>query len=189
MAALNFDPLVNRVKGKLGNFVYKQVGDSVYISKRPTANNSEPSPAQVELRERFRRAALYGKAVIADPVAKAVYAAVAEMRCLPIFSVILTDYMVAPRIREVGLSAYTGRVGETIPIRATDDFQIVAVAIEVSTVQNGIVETSPAVQSTKDPELWLWTAAADATGHGPIQVKITASDRPGNNTVRIETIQ
>ncbi len=187
MAELNLDPLVNRVRGKLGNFVYKQVGNSVYIAKRPSFNNHEPSASQLEVRDKFKRASAYGKAVMADPQAKAVYAAVAATKELPLFSVIMTDYLKAPEVVAVDLSGYTGQIGEKIAVRATDDFEVISVVVEISTANAGVAETTPTVRSTVNPEFWEFTAAANATGGGQIQVKVTASDRPGNKTIKTET--
>jgi hypothetical protein len=186
MAELNLDPLVNRVRGKLGNFVYKQVSGAGYLARRPDFSNVIPTAAQEGIRNKFRLAAGYGRAVMADPTAKAIYEAVAKSRAKPIFSVIISDYMKAPEVSDIDLANYQGNIGDTITVKATDDFNVVSVEVEISTA-GGIVETTAAVRSTTNPEFWVCTATAQAPGSGQIQIKATAADRPGNKTTKTKT--
>ena len=76
-------------------------------------------------RERFRQAALYGKMVMADAEAKAIYEEVAKARGKPVFSLTVADFFNAPSVDEVDLSGYTGAVGDEIVILARDDFDVV----------------------------------------------------------------
>ncbi|MEO8167960.1 MAG: hypothetical protein ABI623_06925 [bacterium] len=187
MAELNLDPAIHRLRGRLGNFVYKQRGDRKYIAKRPSSPTGTPSAAQQAVRDKFKRAANYGRSVMADPLAKAFYAAIAEARQTPLFSVCVEDYFKAPTVNAVDLSGYNGNIGEKIMIEATDDCEVKSVVVEISTANGGVVETNPAVLSQANPGFWEYTATADATGNGQISVKVTASDRPGNKTTRTET--
>lgn len=186
MAELNLDPAIHRLRGRLGNFVYKQLGQKKYVAKRPGATNRPPSAAQEALRDKFRRATTYGKAVMADPQAKAFYAAIAAARQTPLFSLTVEDFFKAPTVGVIDLAAYNGNVGEKIMIEATDDCEVKSVVVEISTANGGVVESNPAVPSVNNPGFWEYTATADATGGGQISVKATASDRPGNKTTRTE---
>jgi len=59
------------------------------ISRKPDVEGREPTPAQAAQRERSRRgqATVYGKMVMADPEAKAIYEeAAAARKGKPVFS-------------------------------------------------------------------------------------------------------
>jgi hypothetical protein len=80
-----------------------------------------PSASQIAQKEKFRLATVYGKAVIADPAQKAVYEAASTKSGKPAFAVAVGDFLNAPAVDEIDLSGYTGQIGETIRIRASDD--------------------------------------------------------------------
>jgi hypothetical protein len=65
-------------------------------------------------------AALYGKAVLADPVKKAAYETKAQVKGIPAFALTVADFLHAPAVEEIDLSGDTGKAGETIRIAATD---------------------------------------------------------------------
>ena len=76
------------------------------------------------MREQFKLAAGYGKAALADPATKALYETVAKGKGIPVFALTIADFFNAPAVDEIDLSAYTGKAGETIRVRASDDFEV-----------------------------------------------------------------
>ena len=66
MANIKLNPVVERVRGKIGDLVFKKVFDSAYVSRTPSLTNREPSAAQKAIRDKFRLATRYGKAALAD---------------------------------------------------------------------------------------------------------------------------
>ncbi len=75
-------------------------GDEIVLSRPPDTEGREWTEAQVTHRERFRQAAIYGKMVMADPEAKAVYEEVAKAKGKPVFSLMVGDFRNAPSIDE-----------------------------------------------------------------------------------------
>ena len=73
MAKVTLNPILERVRGQVGDLVFKRYEDEVVISRKPDFEDPESTAAQLAHRERFREAALYGKLVMADPEAKALY--------------------------------------------------------------------------------------------------------------------
>lgn len=89
-------------------------------ARAPGQSTKEPSADQIVVREKFQRAILYGKPVVADPLMKKEY----ENRAEPgksVFNVAVADFFQAPNILEVDLTGYTGQVGQPIRIRVTDN--------------------------------------------------------------------
>lgn len=67
MAKVKLNPILEQVRGQVGDLVFKRYGDEVIISRKPDMEGVEPTEAQLAAQGRFREAALYGKMVMADP--------------------------------------------------------------------------------------------------------------------------
>lgn len=67
MAKVKLNPILEQIRGKVGDLVFKRYGEEVVISRPPDFEGREWTEAQLAARERFRQAALYGKIVMADP--------------------------------------------------------------------------------------------------------------------------
>jgi hypothetical protein len=61
MARVKLNPILEGVRGQVGDLVFKRYGDEVVISRKADPTGKPPSEAQLAHRERFREAALYGK--------------------------------------------------------------------------------------------------------------------------------
>ncbi len=92
MAKTKLNPILEGVRGNVGDLVFKRYGDETIISRAPDTEGREASAAQAATRERFRQAALYGKMVMADAAAKAIYEEAAEARGVPVFSLTVADF-------------------------------------------------------------------------------------------------
>jgi hypothetical protein len=74
MAKVDFHPLLKWLRGKLGGLVFRRAHSgkiSVYLS--PDMSRVRASKAQKDHRQRFREAALYASAAVADPDLRPVY--------------------------------------------------------------------------------------------------------------------
>ena len=67
MAKLTLNSALQGIRGRIDNWVYRKFGDRVIIARRPEFTGP-PSPAQVAVRDRFKVAAAYARAVMSDPV-------------------------------------------------------------------------------------------------------------------------
>jgi hypothetical protein len=168
------------VRGKIGVLVFKRYGDEVIIARKPDLEGWEPTPAQAAQREQFRQAALYGKTVMADPVAKAIYDDVAETRGIPVFSVTVADFFNLPSVDEIDLSEYTGKVGDEIGIRAHDDFQVMAVRVALTKQDGSPIEAGVAVETPPASGNWVYKATVAVPTGTTVRIAVAAEDRPGH---------
>ena len=154
-ATLN--PMFEQVSGQLGDLVFRVIRGKVVISRKPVLNGSEPTEVQVQHRERFKQAVTYGKGVMADAGIRPLYEAVAKAKDMPIFALMIADYFNAPIIHHVELSAYNGKAGDVISIRASDDFSVENVHVSISDDQGNPIENGNAVKTAEGTDLWLYT--------------------------------
>jgi hypothetical protein len=138
-----------------------------------------PTAAQLAQRERFRQAALYGKIVMADAEAKAIYEEAAKEKGQPVFSLTVADFFNAPSVDEVDLSGYTGAAGDKIVVRASDDFEVTGVHVAVTQADGAAIEEGAAVETPAESGRWIYTATAAVTTGTTVRIAVTASDRPG----------
>ena len=188
MANIKLNPVVERVHGKIGDLVFKKVFDSAYVSRTPSLSNREPSAAQRAIRDKFRLAARYGKAALADVPTRALYEAVAKQRKQPVFSLMIEDYFTPPSVDGIDLSAYSGQPGSTISVAASDDFDVVGVSVAISDDAGALLEQGAAIVSTTEPGRWTYTATTTVAAGTHVSVQATATDRPGNTGTKTENI-
>jgi hypothetical protein len=146
-------------------------------------STKEPSAAQIAHRERFRRAVEYGKYVMSNEAIRALYEQAAADQDASIFAVCIADYLKAPSIDSIDASAYTGNVGDTVQIIASDDFGVARVDVLLTDDDEGtIIESGQAVQMGSGH--WTYTATQPVSAGTTVQFQVTAADRPGGTAVQ-----
>ena len=183
MAKVKLNPVLEQIRGKVGDLVFKRYEEEVVVARKPDLSGRVPTPGQAAHRERFRLAALYGKTVFADPVKKTLYENAAKAHGKPVFALTVSDFLNAPAVDEIDLSAYTGKAGEPITIRASDDFEVAGVAVAIRDTCGAVLEQAPACQSDG---VWRYTTTKTLTAGVPVMIEVTATDRPGNKTVKTQ---
>ena len=93
----------------------------------------------------------------------------------------VADFFHAPDIDEIDVTNYRGAVGDTIRIRATDDFKVKQVHVTISNADGSLVEQGDAVQQANEID-WLYTATTANESTAGDRIVIRASDKPGNIT-------
>jgi hypothetical protein len=165
------------MQGVLDDVVYKRFEGRTIAVPKPDPFTGPPTAAQVAQRERWKEAASYARAVFADPVRKTVYVDAARAAGRQtVFAITLGDYMSAPKVTDIDLSAYAGAAGNVIKINAVDDFEVVAVSVTIRDAQGNVVEDGPAIRGDTR---WIYTAQTPAPA-GPLTIEAQAFDRPGN---------
>jgi hypothetical protein len=144
------------------------------------------SPSQLAQQDRFRLAALYGKAVLADPVTKQIYEDAAARKGYPAFAVSVADFLLAPAIDEINLEAYTGKTGDTIKVRASDDVEVKGVTVSIRAQGGAVLESGPAVFMPASGT-WDYTATTDLAQGQAVSIDVGASDRPGHKTTKTQS--
>ena len=177
MADVKLNPILEELSGKVGDLVFRRYGDRTILARTPDTTGLEPSEAQKAQQERFRQATLYGKVAMADPEARALYEAKARDEGVPIFSVTVADFFHAPSVDEIDVSGYAGAVGDTIAIRASDDFEVTGVDVTVTDSDGNDIESGAAEYD--DQGRWIYTATTDVEAGTTVRIGVMAVDRPG----------
>ncbi len=179
MARARLNPVIEELRGQIGELVFKRYGDRVVISKKPDMSRVKPSAAQTAHRKRFRRATVYAKVVMADPEMRALYEATARERGQPVYNVAIADFFSAPSVDGVDLAGYTGAPGDEVVVWASDDFGVVGVRVVLRDADGGVVEEGDAVESPGGSGRWVYVATTAVAAGTVVRVGVRAVDRPG----------
>ena len=180
MAVVLKNLVTQGLSGKLGDtLVFRRVGDRTIVSTAPTTTK-EPTEKQKAQRERFQMAVLYAKSQMSDPEAKAAYEAEAKGKGQPnAYNIAVADFFRAPDINDVDFSLYSGKVGDSIRVRAIDDFKVKTVRVEIFNADGSEVESGEAKLQSNGLD-WVYTATAVNEDLSGDRIVIKASDMPGN---------
>ena len=185
MAKVKLNPILEQVRGQVGDLVFKRYGDEVVISRKPERPETPPTERQLETRERFRHATVYGRIAMADPESKALYESAAHEKGVPLFSLAVADFFNAPSVSEIDLSGYGGKAGDRIVILAHDDFQVTGVTVMLADGAGNELESGAAVETPARSGRYQYSATTDVTPGTAVSVRVTVTDRPGTE-VRVE---
>jgi len=171
--------------GELDGLVYRNIRGKVIASRKPDTSNVVYSENQIAQRERFKQAAAYGKAALANPAVRALYEAAAKEKDMPLFAVTIADFFNAPVVSNVDVLEYHGQVGDLISILARDDFGVASVHVSITDSDNGgnMLESGNAVETAPDSGEWIYTATAAVPAGTEVKVNVVATDRPGGTAV------
>ena len=171
--------------GELDGLIYRNIRGQVIVSPKPDMSNVISSESQIAHRERFKQAAAYGKAALANPTVRAMYEAAAKDKDMPVFAATIADFFNAPTIDNVDVLAYNGQVGDLISIMARDDFGVASVHVSITDQDNGgaLIESGNAVETAAGSGQWVYTATAPVASGTDVIINAVATDRPGGTAV------
>ena len=172
------NPMFDQATGQLGEIVFRRVRGKTIAGRGPSGT-AEPSEAQAQHRERFKRAAAYGKAVMADSSLRAVYQALADSKDMPVFAATVADFLSLPVIQSIDLADYHGNTGDLIHIDASDEFGGVTVRVSLLDAAGLTLEAGPAVEALAGSGQWSYAGKATYAANTPLTIKVVATDRPG----------
>jgi hypothetical protein len=179
MAKSTRNVVTQGLSGTVGTLVFSQRGGQTVVGMRPHVRH-EFTEEQKERQRLFQRAILYGKTAIADAGVKAGY----QQKAKPgrsAFNVAVADFFNAPAIDRVDLSNYEGRVGDTIRVRAYDDFAVKEVRVRITNADVTLVEEGAAQTDAIGYE-WTYVATQANENLEGDRIEIFVSDTPGNVT-------
>jgi hypothetical protein len=182
MAKVKLNPIVEQVRGQVGQLVFRQSYGQQVVGRKADQSDHESTPGQLEARERFRQAAVYGRVAMADPATRQLYEDAAVKKGKPVFSMVMADFLNAPSIDEIDVSEYNGTPGSAIFIRSQDDFMIDAVAVTIADVNGAQLEAGPAALEPNGR--WVYHASGTVPAGTNVRISVTVTDRPGSATVR-----
>lgn len=174
--------------GKMGkNMVFRQKkSGTVIVAKSPRKTRNPLKPVSAGIRETFKDAVAYAKAITKNPVyaqLKAAYA-LAIKGDETAYNLALKDAIIAPIVNAVITTEYTGAIGSRILVKATDDFQVVSVKVSIRLQDGTIIEEGDALLDDKDRQ-WIYTATVLNNQLAETNITATAIDNPNNQGVLV----
>jgi hypothetical protein len=181
MAKIDNNPLLQGVKGSLGKtMVVKTARGKLIMANRPKKTTKAPSEAQASYRQRFLEAVFYAKGQMQDAVQAALYATGISTKVTSAYGVAVADYLAAPKIVSVNTDEYVGVVGNTIVVRAIDDFRVVSVQLVLRNESGAVIEQGHAVIDPQNAMHWIYTITQAQAAVAGTSVRVVVRDRPGN---------
>jgi hypothetical protein len=181
MAHSNNSVITGKLSGILGKeLVFRSWEGKTIVAKAPKKRTATPSDAQLKIQDKFLLASRYGKAVTtgADQGIRDAYTAALKPR-QNLYARAVEDFMSPPVVRDITTGTYTGAAGNTIPIRAVDDFRVTSVQVEIYAANGTLLEKGNAVQQNNGVD-WLYTATQANSPLTGSKINAIATDVPGN---------
>lgn len=181
MAESKNNIITHGLSGKIGDLiVFRSRNGKTFVSSAPKERTGEPSEAQQAQKAKFQEAVLYAKVAINNPEISEDYKKEAKKDAKTPYNVAIADFFHAPDIKSIDIEGYTGKVGDTIRIKVTDDFKVKGVSVSIFNTDGTEVEHTNAVKNVNDESEWVFTAkTANASLDGD-KIIIRATDIPGN---------
>ncbi len=187
MAESKNNVITRGLSGLIGDMiVFSNRHGKTIVSNKPKERTGVQSEVQKAHKAKFQQAILYAKAAINDPATKQGYKDASGDGVTP-YNVAVADFFHAPDFQSVDLNAYTGKIGDTIKVRVSDDFKVKEVSVTIQNADGTEVEKGNAVQMAGTDD-WIFTAKkANASLDGD-KIVVSASDIPGNISEKEEVI-
>ncbi len=183
MARAKNNLLLTQVSGTIGKqLTVSQRGGQAILSKAKEKKGKRYkfSPKQLDVQSKFANAADYASDVKADPDMVAAYMAIAKPG-QNANNLAIRDFYNAPEIHSFKADGYTGKAGQKILVRATDDFRVYQVVVAIYSASGTLVEEGNALLGRNGIE-WTYTTVKDNRSYKGYKVKAMAEDLPGNQT-------
>jgi hypothetical protein len=178
MAKINLNPLLRSLRGRIGDLVFVQEGDSLSVREAAEKRPLLRTPAQVAHTSRFVVASRWARTLLVDPVMHKLYQRACHGHLTP-HNIAVRDYMHAPVVDAIDLESYTGNPGDVIRILASDDFKIVRMAVQILTVGRQVVEEGEA-EWNAGAGCWVYTTRTQVPPETTVLIQAAAMDLPGN---------
>jgi hypothetical protein len=182
MATIKDNPLLKGVRGRIGPVVLRKWKDGrETLSNIPASRNRRRiPPGQKKQMTRFQMAAQYAKMMMARPEMKAWYSQGITPNKNAAFRVAHTDFLNSPKIDYIRARGYTGKAGDLITIKATDDFRVTEVKVIVYSSEGKVLERGNAVNVRLKPFMWKFRTTQMNPKVAGSMIKALAYDWPGN---------
>jgi len=155
-------------------------GRTMISKKPPPPKRSHNSPKQQESIDRFRAAHDYADQILKSDEKKAFYAKGINAQKTSAHTVAFQDYLNPPVVHYIRLYRYTGKAGDVITVKATDDFHVEAVKIEVFDRTGKSLESGKAERYRRKPSIWKYKTTVANKNFKGSTIQTTATDMPGN---------
>ncbi len=169
------------VSGAIGRtMVARQWKDGkITVSNMPASRRRIPAGQQEQM-NRFQSAVQYAKMMMGKPEMKAWYSQGITSNKNAAFRVAQTDFLNSPKIVYIRARGYTGKAGDLITIKATDDFRVTEVKVYIYNTEGKVLERGNAVNVRLKPFMWRYRSTLANPKVAGSMIKVLASDMPGN---------
>jgi hypothetical protein len=96
------------------------------------------------------------------------------------YALAVADWYGAPRVLEINVDRWTGKVGEIIRVKAKDNVMVASVLLVIRDAQGHIVEMGESIQSRAGSGWWSYTTQSPLALTPFPSVQAIAFDLPGN---------
>lgn len=156
--------------------------DLTVIRRSRRANkDAKPTPRQVDAQDKFTEASDYARRMMEDPDMKALYASYAAAG-KNAYNMALKDAYNPPVIQHISVVNYQGGPGDTIVVRAVDQFRVYQVSVAIYSADGVQLEAGLAFQGRNGKD-WTYTAVGNNPAEMGVRIVATAEDVPGNKTI------
>jgi hypothetical protein len=181
------NPFLLGLQGMFGNaMVVKMVRGKYQLANRPsTSRNKTSTPDQDAVKARFLKATQYAKvhAKLAKDKKPTDYTEGITANKHSVYLVAMSDFLNPPEIQGIEAPDYSGAIGETIQVSATDDFRVMGVKVTITDGNGARLESGDAViEDEQTPYLWTYkTTVANSAVAGTV-IRAVAIDKAKNKT-------
>ena len=180
MAKSYNNEITKNYHGRMGDIVFRCIGDLSIMAKCPDCSKVIRTEAQKVNQSRFSAAVKYARGVLNDQKKKAYYEK-RKRKHQSVWNLAISDYMSKPKIDEVDLSGYRGRIDDLIKIKARDRYRIETVTVDIKDMNGNIVESGFAKEGPISGGYeWEYRASIYNTHNQAGTITVTAKDLPGN---------
>jgi hypothetical protein len=92
----------------------------------------------------------------------------------------LADWFGAPKVLEINVDSWTGKMGQTIRVKARDNVMVARVSVIIRDAEENVLEMGEAVQLEPGSPWWNYTTKSLVSMIPFPIVEATAQDLPGN---------
>jgi len=93
----------------------------------------------------------------------------------------LADWFCAAKVLEIDVDGWTGKIGQTIHVKARDNVKVARVSVVIRDAEENVLEMGEAVQSETGSAWWNYTTKSLVTMIPFPIVEATAQDLAGNS--------
>jgi hypothetical protein len=180
MARTEGNVFVDGFRGKVGgNMVFrKRKSGKLIIAKNKKKSTLPPTEEQLKIRDTFKEAVIYAKAVMQNAPLKAMYDK-AVKGDQSAYNLALRDFAKAPEIKSLNTADYSGQPGGAIVVRATDDFKVTSVKVAIYSPAGILLEEGEAAINANGLD-WTYKASVINNEVAGSSIKAIVLDTPGN---------
>ena len=181
MAKADNSAITGKFSGTINKqLVFRQWQGTTVVGHFPRPKTGADSPAQEGIKSKFLVASRYAKSVVnnPDPGLANEYAKMLKPR-QNVYSRAMGDFLTKPVVTEINTRNYRGQAGNTITVRAVDDFRVAQVLVEIYDPVGTLLEEGIALVDANGIDFTYTATQANSAVTGTT-IKAIAIDVPGN---------